>query len=164
MNFKELTKGSEIYLIKTTDSVSVQTCEVQSVGLPRYEALRGQMGGVNVTDLCVRIGDRQTQYVIPENSTGVLHTEQGDILTADSQSLVTELKRIKAQAEGAVTEGKRAETRLSSLTELLSLYDVEFKTRQETEERMSKMESNINRLTEMFSDFMKTSKKQFKTE
>lgn len=164
MNFKELTKGSEIYLIRSADGVSVITGEVQSVGLPRYEALRGQMGGVNVTDLCVRIGDRQTQYVIPENSTGVLHTEQGDILTADSQSLVSELKRIRTQAEGAIAEGKRAEKRLASLTDLLSLYDVEFKTQQKSEERMSKMESDISRLTEMFTDFMKTSKKQFKTE
>lgn len=163
MNFKELTKGSEIYLIKTADNVSVMAGEVQSVGLPRYEALRGQVGGVNVTDLCVRIGDRQTQYVIPENSMGILHTEQGDVLTADGQNLVAELKRIKAQAESAVTEGKRAETRLSSLTELLSLYDVEFKTKQENEQRMQKMEDNINRLTDMFSEFMK-SKKQFKAE
>lgn len=163
MNFKELTKGSEIYLIRTAEGVSVTVGEVQSVGQPRFEALRGQVGGVNVTDLCAKIGDRQTQYVIPDNSQGTLRTEQGDILVSDSQSLVSELKRLKTQAESAITEGKRAETRLSSLTELLTLYDVEFKTKQENEERMQKMENNINRLTDMFAEFMK-SKKQFKTE
>lgn len=147
-----------MYLISSAeDNVAVSVGEVVSVGVPRFEPLRGgQVGGVNVTDLGVSFGGNagQKQFVIPDNSGAVLRTDKGDSLTADGSALVAELKRMKAQCEQAVAEGEKAGRRSAVLKDLLAVYDVEFKEKQDNERRLSNMEASIARLSDLLADFV----------
>ena len=154
MNFKDLTKGTRVYLVSASDNgVSVTAGEVTAVGMPRFETMCGQIGGSNVTDVSVTFGNAQKQFVIPDNSGTILRTDRGDSLVADGTALVEELKRMKSLAEQMVLDGERASKRALSLKDLLSTYDTEYKEKQDNEKRLSNMENSISELKNMFSAF-----------
>lgn len=154
MNFKDISKGTRVYLVSASDNgVSVTAGEVTSVGMPRFEALRGQLGGSNVTDVSISFGSVQKQFVVPDNSGTILRTEKGDSLVADCTALVEELKRMKSLAEQMVLDGERASKRASTLKDLLTTYDTEYKEKQDNEKRLTNMEQSISELKNMFSAF-----------
>ena len=168
MNFKDLNKGTRVYLVSASDNgVSVTDGEVVSVGLPRFEVSRGQIGGTNVTDVSVNFGNIQKHFVIPDNSGSILRTDRGDSLIANGTALVEELKRMKNLAEQMVLDGERASKRAVSLRDLLSVYDTDYKEKQDNEKRLSSMEQSISELKDMFtafSDYMGIGDKKTKKE
>jgi len=81
------------------------------------------------------------------------------VFATDKALLLPEVKRLKAEAENILAGVDRAKETVSKCDTLLCELDTAFKEKQETDKRMGAMESKINSLSDMISNFISEFKK-----
>lgn len=151
--FKGLTAGTVIYALMKGDDLKYVEGSIVSVSQPRMnvpEMKPGQMqlptmqevvdvtysiDGKNYTDMV-----DATASMFPTKNPGVL-----TLVSTDKEAIVRELHATLKTSENYIKEAEREvpkqKKRISQCKELIAQLDTEFKERQQTEERFSKIES-----------------------
>lgn len=146
MLFKELKQGNFAYIINNSkEQLSVEKVKVISVGAPYFD---NGVGAVQkVVDFTISRGNGNETYKIPET----LSTTQAGttILFADRDSFLNELEAMKNQSDDVINSIDYHRARKATLEKALAEYNPTFKEKREMEDRLSKMESTINRIEEL---------------
>lgn len=156
MLFKDLQPGAEIYIIENIDGIVVNSASIVSISNPRFETLQGgALASGRVIDVTVSFDNVQKLYVIPEMLSDKVITPNGTTLICNETTLVNELKRIKTISESGIKEIDNLKLRVKKCDEYLSKYDMAYKEKQESENRLNSIEDSIKTLSEMFSQYIK---------
>lgn len=148
MVFKEVKSGDSIYIFNR-DAQSVKTAQVVNVS-PSHIS-----GGINstpvanpfqnvnmVVDITVDIDGNKQQYECKDTSeqayAGVL------MITPNINNLLSEIRSLKATSDSIIASIDKHHTIVDNCTALLTEYDPAYKEKQETENRLDKMENILS--------------------
>lgn len=156
MLFKDLRNGSLVYIIDSSEGLTVTPATIQTVSSPRFETLQGgQLASSRVIDVTVSAGSNQKMFVIPESMSDRVVSPNGTVIVCDDSILVSELKRIRLSAEASLREVDMLRLKVDKCDEYLAKYDVAYKEKQENENRLTSIEDSVKALSEMFARYIK---------
>lgn len=142
MLFKDLKVGYPLYVLNR-NSMSFEQKKVQNVTLPHADS---KMGGVMNMVVDVTVDDNRTFVMVADSETAY----------PDNMVIATELAHIKREAEAVRSTAENALSQVEHQRELVEkcnrlLCDIDptQKEKQQTEQRFSKIETNLDKLMEM---------------
>ena len=141
MLFKDVKQGYPLYIFDRS-SVSVRTASVSAVSFPH---LSNKPNSGMVVDVTVNIDGNSQQYEIRDTSecayVGTI------MLSPNVESVLNEIRTLKAQSEEAIKLVDKHKENIAKCTTLLAEFDPVYKEKQATEERLSRIEDSIGKLT-----------------
>lgn len=130
-------------------NIVCKPCQVVSVSLPRYENKLGQQP-LSVVDLTIIADGSSKTYVVPDSATKAY--ADNVIISSEKDSVIAEIRAIKQSSDNIINSiEKHREISEKCNTMLLEL-DTEFKTKKETDERITNIESKIENLTKLIQE------------
>lgn len=152
MPFKDIKQNYPVYILDKNELELIQG-KALSVSFPRLQVNPNTGKTEMVVDISISAKDNVATYAIPENSS---ITYAGDlVLATDKSQLVSEIEAMKNAAEQVLSSVDHQRKVLDTSTKLLSELNPVFKEKQETEQRFSNIESNVNELKSMILDLIK---------
>lgn len=155
MIFKDIKQNYPVYILDKQE-LTISQGKVLSVGFPRTDLLQRPttIPAQTVIDVTIENGDKQATYTIPEN---LSITYAGNIvLSTDKDNLVREIEALKNQAEQILASVDKQKQILEKANTLLADLNPVYKEKKETDLRISKIESSISEMKDMFSKFINT--------
>lgn len=155
MIFKDIKQNYPVYILDKQE-LTISQGKVLSVGFPRTDLLQRPttIPAQTVIDVTIENGDKQATYTIPEN---LSITYAGNIvLSIDKDHLVREIEALKNQAEQILASVDKQKQILEKANVLLADLNPVYKEKKETDLRISKIESSISEMRDMFSKFINT--------
>lgn len=155
MIFKDIKQNYPVYILDKQE-LTISQGKVLSVGFPRTDLLQRPttIPAQTVIDVTIENGDKQATYTIPEN---LSITYAGNIvLSTDKDNLVREIEALKNQAEQILASVDKQKQILEKANILLADLNPVYKEKKETDLRISKIESSISEMKDMFSKFINT--------
>lgn len=155
MIFKDIKQNYPVYILDKQE-LTISQGKVLSVGFPRTDLLQRPTAipAQTVIDVTIENGDKQATYTIPEN---LSITYAGNIvLSTDKDNLVREIEALKNQAEQILASVDKQKQILEKANTLLADLNPVYKEKKETDLRISKIESSISEMKDMFSKFINT--------
>ena len=147
MLFKDLTKNAPFYVVENTaNEFKVHSATVLNVSQPRFENNLQQFAN-KVIDLNVCYNNQNLTYTINENAENTVFAPNGTILIIDQQHLLAQLKSLKLSCENTIKEGENAQAKLGKIDKSLEEYDVSFKEKKETDEKINRLTSQMNEMS-----------------
>jgi ornithine cyclodeaminase/alanine dehydrogenase-like protein (mu-crystallin family) len=141
MLFKDVKQGYPLYIFDRS-SVSVRTASVSAVSFPH---LSSKPNSGMVVDVTINIDGNSQQYEIRDTSecayVGTI------MLSPNVESVLNEIRTLKAQSEEAIKLVDKHKENIAKCTTLLTEFDPVYKEKQATEERLSRIENSIGKLT-----------------
>ena len=106
-----------------------------------------------VVDVTVEANNNTATYAIPEN----LSVTYADnlVLATDKTSLISEIEAMKNTAEQVLASVDHQKKVLDKSSSLLAELNPAFKEKQETEQRFSNIENNMQELKDMMTNLLK---------
>lgn len=141
MLFKDVKQGYPLYIFDR-NTVTIKTATVSSVSFPHISS---QPTSGMVVDVTVNIDGNSQQYEIKDSSecayvgTTMLSPNIGNILN--------EVRVFKSQSEEALKLIDKHKESIEKCASLLTEYDPVYKDKQANEQRLTKIESSIEKLT-----------------
>ena len=141
MTFKDLKSGYPVYLLDRT-ALKYEQGKVMAVSPPHADVQPGNFGKMLV-EVSIQTKDGK------QNTYSVSDTEQtayaGSLLiTCNKESVVNEVRAIKAQAEETLAKVETARKTVTDCKALLEELDTTFKDKQETEKRFQKIDERFS--------------------
>lgn len=152
MLFKDIKQNYPVYILDKQDLSFVQG-KVQSVSFPHMDNTNPSMMGKTVIDVVIDAGGKSATYSMPENMSIVYAGNL--VLSTDKEGISREVEAMKSNAEQAIAGIDRQKMIVEKSTKLLTELNPAFKEKQENEQRLTKIESSIAEMKEMFAGFMK---------
>lgn len=154
MTFRDIRQNNNLHLLDK-GAIEYEEVKVEAVGMPRYPT--PQVGQSAPTGQVVDITIKGVPYVVAcDNS--IAYSDKV-VFAIDKGMLLPEVKRLKTEAENILASVDKAHETVTKCNGLLCELDTAFKEKQETEKRMGAMESKINGLADMISNFISEFKK-----
>lgn len=150
MTFREIQQGYVVYLFDR-QAVESKECKVLSVSAPRFENKSGIVPQM-VLDLTIDNGGEKT-YVVPEN-TGKAYAG-GTAIATDKESVIAEIKAMKTASESILADVQKHKEVVSKCGRLLESLDTAYKEKKENEERLTGIEDNLQKLSDMVASLLK---------
>lgn len=152
--FKDLTPASIVYALLKSDELEYIEGSIVSVGQPRMsmpEVKPGQMpmqisGMQNVVDVTYSLDGKNYTDVVDVTASMFSTKSPGPVslISTDREAVVRELHATLKTSENYINESRREvpkqEKRIKRCKELIAQLDQDFKERQQTEERFTKLE------------------------
>lgn len=150
--FKDLTANMPIYALVKGDTLKFHEGSIVSVGQQRVEMPQMQAGQMqmpsmkNVVDVTYSLDGKNytdvvdiTACMFPTEKTGAI-----TLVATDKDAIVRELHATLKKSEGYITEAEKRvpaeKKRIGECKELIAALDTDYKERQETEQRFTKLE------------------------
>lgn len=139
MLFKEVKQGATVYVFDR-NAVTVKKGSVSAVSLPHIDPKMPFNSGM-VIDVSINVDGQVGQYVVPETSEVV--TAGNLLLTPNSSQLLNDIQSTKQQRELVLSSVDQYKADIEKCNTLLAEYDPVYKNKQETENRLQKIEKAI---------------------
>jgi len=154
MLFKNLPKNTPIFVIEDfAKGFKVYPATLLDVSHPRYEETKNiQQYTCKVVDLNINYNNQNLTYTINENQENYVSAPNHTILVIDQQNLVTQLKSLKLTCESTIKKGEFAKSKIGNIEKALEEYDVSFKEKKETDEKINKLTSQMNEMNANFNE------------
>lgn len=147
--FKDTKEGQNIYMFNRQTAEFMVGSVSSAPTLPHYVPNQA----VLMTDISIKSEGSTKNYSIPENLTV---TYAGDwCLATEQQDLLREVEALEIQAEKQINDVPRLEEVREKCKKLKLDLNPQLRQHQETEERLNRMEKNMEDITSMFKTFMK---------
>lgn len=148
MFFKDLQKNTPFFVVENNaNSFKVHAATLLNVSQPRFENNLQQFSS-KVIDLNVSFNNQTLTYTVNENAENTVFAPNGTILIIDQQHLVSQLKSLKLTCENTIKEGEIAKTKVNQIEKSLEDFDVSFKEKKETNEKINLLSSKMNAMDE----------------
>lgn len=148
MYFKELKPNYIVHILCKGDELKYTQGKVVSVSAPRFQPADMKTGyqnfGNTVVDVTISTDEGTNTYTMMDNITITYTTDK--VLSTDKEGIVKELQSIKNTCEEVLNSVEANKKKLATCNTLLSELDTDFKIKKENDERMSKLENNIESL------------------
>lgn len=155
MLFKNAKIGQIIHVLDRKTAQYFAAKVEQPVGVPHYEPNNPTL----MVDVVLNIEGQTRTFSIPENLSA---TYAGDLcLSTDTSDLLIELDQMEVQGEKALQDVPRIEKMLQAVKERKMQLNPALKLKQEQDNRMQKLETSVQNLTDMFQQFMKSKNPNF---
>lgn len=163
--FKDLAPGAIIYALIKGDDLLYKEGTVANVGIPRMEMPQGNnipMGMPrNVVDVTFTVDGKSFTEAI--SITDSIHSAKNmggvAMLSTDKDAVVRELRAsLKIDEDylaGVDQEKKKREKRVKQCRDLIAALDTEFAAKQAADERVQRLEDNINEIKAMLAQLTK---------
>lgn len=150
--FKDLTPSSVIYALTKGDEIKYQEGSIVSVSAPRMNMPQMQSGQMqmptmqNVVDVTYSLNGKNFTDMVDVTASVFSSNKTGDIalISTDKEAIVRELHATLKMSENYIKEAEREvpkqKKRIKECKNLVAQLDNDFKERQQTEERFSKIE------------------------
>ncbi len=150
MFFKDLQKNTPFFVVENNaNTFKVHAATLLNVSHPRFENNLQQFS-TKVIDLNVSFNNQTLTYTVNENAENTVFAPNGTILIIDQQHLVAQLKSLKLTCENTIKEGEIAKAKVNQIEKSLEEFDITFKEKKETDEKISRLSSQMNEMTEKF--------------
>lgn len=147
MLFKDIKQNYSVYVLDK-DKLSLSDGKAVTVGFPRYDLAAKS----TVIDVTLDVNGKTATYAIPEN---LSVTYAGNlVLSTDKEGLVREIEAMKTSAEQVLASVDHQKEIIEKSSGLLSELNPQFKERQETEKRFANIESSVNKIEELVTNFI----------
>lgn len=148
--FKDAKEGQTVYLFNRNNAEYKEGVVSSAPSIPHYVPNQA----VLMTDVSIRVEDSEKVYSIPEN---LSLTYAGEwCLATEQQDLLREIESVDAKAEKTINDLPRLEQIREKCKKLKLDLNPQLKAQQATEERFGRLEKNMEDLSSMFKEFMKT--------
>lgn len=152
MIFRELKAGYTVHFVTKNPPLRYGTGKVINVGLPQID--RQSMNATQmVVDVTVEMEGKTRTYTVPE-SHGTAYAPDM-IVSIDKDAIVRELEAMRTQADDALAKTEYYKQVREQASEIMSDLNPAEKEKRKTEERMSKIESNMESISSMVSELLK---------
>ena len=150
MFFKDLQKNTPFFVVENNaNTFKVHPATLLNVSQPRFENNLQQFSS-KVIDLNVSFNNQTLTYTVNENAENTVFAPNGTILIIDQQHLVSQLKSLKLTCENTIKEGEIAQTKVNQIEKSLEEFDITFKEKKETDEKINRLSSQMNEINEKF--------------
>lgn len=158
MLFRDTKQGYPIYMFNRKD-ISVKIGNVTNVSIPHFDP-KGAIGKM-VVDVDIDVDGNVTSYVL--NDTDEVGYSGDMVISADKECILREVTRQMKQSEDALKMMSYHEDAKRKCEELMKEFSSEYKERSESTERMTALESKVDKLTESLASMMEIMKERSKT-
>ena len=150
MFFKDLQKNTPFFVVENNaNTFKVHAATLLNVSQPRFENNLQQFSS-KVIDLNVSFNNQTLTYTVNENAENTVFAPNGTILIIDQQHLVSQLKSLKLTCENTIKEGEIAKDKVNNIEKSLEEFDITFKEKKETDEKINRLSSQMNEINEKF--------------
>lgn len=146
MIFRELTQGATLYMLHKAD-MTISEGIISDVSKPHLENYNPMRTAQMLVDVTAMIDGVQKTFVTPESLSVTYASDT--IVCADKESLMREIKTMKAQSEDIVNNFDAHKERITKCDTLLADLSPEIKEKKQTEERFAKLEDALANITKM---------------
>lgn len=147
MLFKDIKQNYPVHILDK-EKLSLSDGKAITVGFPRYDLT----AKTTVIDITLDVNGKTATYAIPEN---LSVTYAGNlVLSTDKDGLVREIEAMKTSAEQIISSVDHQKDIIAKSSTLLSDLNPQFKERQETEKRFANIESSVNKIEELVTNFI----------
>lgn len=147
MLFKDIKQNYPVHILDK-DKLSLSDGKAITVGFPRYDLT----AKTTVIDITLDVNGKTATYAIPEN---LSVTYAGNlVLSTDKEGLVREIEAMKTSAEQIISSVDHQKDIIAKSSTLLSDLNPQFKEKQETEKRFANIESSVNKIEELVTNFI----------
>lgn len=154
MFFKDLQKNTPFFVVENNaNTFKVHAATLLNVSQPRFENNLQQFSS-KVIDLNVSFNNQTLTYTVNENAENTVFAPNGTILIIDQQHLVAQLKSLKLTCENTIKEGEIAKAKVNQIEKSLEEFDITFKEKKETDEKISRLSSQMNEMNEKLNLFI----------
>lgn len=148
--FKDVKEGQTIYLFNRNNAEYMEGVVSTVPTAPHYVPNQA----VLMTDVSIRLEDSEKVYSIPEN---LSLTYAGDwCLATAQQDLLREIELLDAKAEKTINDVPRLEHIREKCKKLKLDLNPQLKAQMDNEKRFEKIEKNMEDISSMFKEFMRT--------
>ena len=153
MLFKDLQKNTPFFIIENNaNNFKVHAATLLNVSQPRFDNNITQQFTSKVVDLNISYNNQTVTYTVNENAENTVFAPNGTILVIDQQHLVTQLKALKLTCENTIKEAEIAKSKVNYIEKSLEEYDVTFKEKKDTDEKINKLTSQMNEMNANFNE------------
>lgn len=146
--FKDLKQGHTVHVFNRKTADYNQGIIASNPSLPHYQA--GQM--TMIVDVPITIGQETKTYSIPET---LSTTYYGDTcISTEIDSILHEIDQLANQADAALSAVPTWEKVKQQCADLRDTLNPEVKEKKILDERMTKLETNMSDMKDMFKQFM----------
>lgn len=145
MLYKDVKQGTQIYVFDRNE-LSVKRGVVESVSFPHLSA--NPNGGMMVVDVGINIDGVSKPYEIKDCSESAYVGTM--MLTPNIDTLLNEIRVVKSQSEDALKMVEKHKANVEKCGILLTEFDPVYQKEKATDDRLTKIEMSIGKLTDMF--------------
>lgn len=145
--FKDIKQGDTIYLFDR-NNISMQVGKVTAVN-PSHAGKYNNTFDM-VVDLTINT-DGQSQVYTFKDSNEVSYAGQ-TMISSNLEAIIKEVKQAQTQAEEALRNVDKNREIVEKCSNLIAEYDPVYKAQKESDERYSKLESEISAIKQMIGD------------
>lgn len=142
MLLKDCQKGYPIFLLNRNEIVASQG-KIVDVSRPHFDN-RNPTSTSMVIDVTVEIDGKQTSFVMPE-SANVAYTDNL-VISCDRTDIMREVEAICNRNEEELKQTAMREQTVKKCKSIIEAWNPTIRQQREAEERMSKMESNMEQM------------------
>lgn len=152
MLFKELKPGQLVYVIEPTDQFKAYSSKVLEVSSPYFDAQQSNVSLQRVVDVTLECNGTKEVYKIPET---LSTTKAGSkIMFSNRDAFLAELESMKLQSKELLDHIDYHRELINSIDKAIADYDPQFRDKKETDQRLDRMEHNINELSSLVKQFL----------
>lgn len=156
MIFKDIKSGYPVYILDRGKMEAV-TGKVVGVSGPRYMQMQGIQQTQIVVDITIETDGVSQQYAIPES---LSVTYSGDlVLSTDREGILREVEALKGKSVDIVNSIDKHKATIESCDRILQEWNPAFAERKKQEERITGLESKVDKISDMLSSFLSEFKK-----
>lgn len=146
--FKDLKQGHTVHFFNRKTADYQQGIIASDPSLPHYQATMPTM----VVDVAITAGQDTKTYSIPET---LSTTYYGDTcISTDISDILREIDQLSNQADAALSAIPTWEKVKQQCSDLRDTLNPEVKEKKLLDQRMTKLENNMDNMTSMFKQFM----------
>ena len=146
--FKDLKQGHTVHFFNRKTADYQQGIIASDPSLPHYQATMPTM----VVDVAITVGQETKTYSIPET---LSTTYYGDTcISTDISDILREIDQLTNQADAALAAVPTWEKVKQQCSDLRDTLNPEVKEKKLLDQRMTKLENNMDNMTNMFKQFM----------
>lgn len=146
--FKDLRQGHTVHFFNRKTADYQQGIIASNPSLPHYQATMPTM----VVDVAITIGQDTKTYSIPETLSTTYYEDT--CISTDLPSILREIDQLANQADAALAAVPTWEKVKQQCSDLRDTLNPEVKEKKLLDERMTKLETNMSDMKDMFKQFM----------
>lgn len=146
--FKDLKQGHTVHFFNRKTAEYQQGIIASDPSLPHFQANMPTM----VVDVAITIGQDTKTYSIPETLSTTYYEDT--CISTDLPSILREIDQLTNQADAALAAVPTWEKVKQQCSDLRDTLNPEVKEKKLLDQRMTKLENNMDNMTDMFKKFM----------
>lgn len=157
MLFKDLKAGYPVYILNKKDGIKASQGKVISVSKPYFPQMQmNQPTSMQTMQMVVDVtieGNGVTHtYSIPETLSVTYASDL--VLSTDRDGILRDVEALKSQSEEVLASVERHKTVISQCEQILEEWNPSFAEKREQDKRISGLESKVEGIGKMLSDFI----------